>query len=79
MIDHGHLRCTSETCSYRQRVPLRLHNAACYMYSKFNENYTSCSNFSLEIAKITTPVDLKVEFRFGDFAKFSLTSWNRKN
>ena len=74
MIDHGHLRCTSETCSYRQRVPLRLHNAACYMYSKFNENYTSCSNFSLEIAKITTLVDFKVEFRFGDLAKFSLTS-----
>ena len=74
--DHGHLRSTSETCSYRQRVPLRLHDAECYMYSKFNENYTSCSNFSLEpkLPKITTPVDFKVGFRFGDFAKISLTS-----
>ena len=39
------------------------------LHCKFNENYTSCSKFSLEIAKITTLVDFKVEFRFGDFAK----------
>ena len=39
--DYGRLRSMSETCSYRQRLPLRLHDAACYMYSKFNENYTA--------------------------------------
>ena len=32
------------------------------LHSKFNKNYTSCSKFSLEIAKITTPVDLKLSF-----------------
>ena len=32
------------------------------LHAPLNENCTSCSNFSLEIAKFTTPVDLKLSF-----------------
>ena len=68
--DHGRLRFTSETCSYRQRVPLRLHDAACYTDRKFNENYTSCRKFSLEIVKLQRRLILKLA-RLHEIAKIN--------
>ena len=45
--------------------------------------YLHSSNFSLDTATFTKPVDFKVEFFFfflylREIAKFSSTSWNRK-
>ena len=57
--DHGRLRFTSETCSYRQRVQAAWYGM--FLHSKFIRKL-HCSNFSLEIAKLTTPVNFEVHW-----------------